>query len=199
MLSCPTDLLLYCVLGPITILLTPSRLLNVQWISHLCHWPIYVFWPVFWTRPHSSLRPQQKSRLPKRRRQFSRQAIGAKNPLASNASWDSNGGKWRHLVKVFQRLLEEKMPPVTATAEEKKDGGEAAPSKPTIGIIYPPPEVRSILWISFQNVQIVEFCWLVGNFSGFFIDFCPYIVTYFIYISISNINSIIWLEAYQKP
>ena len=37
------------------------------------------------------------------------------------------------------------MPPVTATTEEKKDAEETAPSKPTIGIIYPPPEVRSIL------------------------------------------------------
>ena len=39
------------------------------------------------------------------------------------------------------------MSPVTATTEEKKDAGETAPSKPTIGIIYPSPEVRSILEI----------------------------------------------------
>ena len=37
------------------------------------------------------------------------------------------------------------MPPVTATTEEKKDAGETVPSKPTIGIIYPPPEVRNIV------------------------------------------------------
>ncbi|XP_028399684.1 splicing factor 3A subunit 1-like [Dendronephthya gigantea] len=37
------------------------------------------------------------------------------------------------------------MPPVSATTEENKDGSEPAPSKPTIGIIYPPPEVRNIV------------------------------------------------------
>ncbi|CAB4020848.1 splicing factor 3A subunit 1, partial [Paramuricea clavata] len=37
------------------------------------------------------------------------------------------------------------MPPVTATTEEKRDAAEVAPSKPTIGIIYPPPEVRNIV------------------------------------------------------
>lgn len=40
------------------------------------------------------------------------------------------------------------MPPVTATTEEKKDAGETTLSKPTIGIIYPPPEVRSILYFT---------------------------------------------------
>ena len=34
------------------------------------------------------------------------------------------------------------MPPVTLAENEKKEENEV--SKPTIGIIYPPPEVRSI-------------------------------------------------------
>lgn len=37
------------------------------------------------------------------------------------------------------------MPPVTATNEEKNETTDTIPSKPAIGIIYPPPEVRNIV------------------------------------------------------
>lgn len=53
------------------------------------------------------------------------------------------------------------MPPVTATTEEKRDGVDVAPSKPTIGIIYPPPEVRSILEMQcFLRAFILTYVWV---------------------------------------
>ena len=64
---------------------------------------------------------------------------------ARSAHWYTNGGRKVQFQTWKVRLLKYKMPPVTAITEEKKDAGETAPSKPTIGIIYPPPEVRSIL------------------------------------------------------
>ena len=46
------------------------------------------------------------------------------------------------------------MPPVTATSEEKNETVDTTPSKPAIGIIYPPPEVRSILpWVLNYSVK----------------------------------------------
>ena len=54
-----------------------------------------------------------------------------------------------------------KMPPVTLEENnEKKEESEETVSKPTIGIIYPPPEVRSILHSLFNADSFILWVWL---------------------------------------
>lgn len=41
----------------------------------------------------------------------------------------------------------------TVLDNQSENAPEAAPTKPTIGIIYPPPELRSILYVVSFNEQ----------------------------------------------